>query len=84
MRTLVQSPTALGRALRDARRQKGLTQRQLANLAGIAQPTVSNVERGFCGASLSTMMRVLAALDLEMVLQSRQSGDLAAQWQDAP
>ncbi len=84
MKTLVQSPAALGRALRDARRKKSLTQHQLAVMAGLAQTTVSIVERGARGATLNTMMRLLAALDLELVLQSRQSADLTAQWQKVP
>jgi HTH-type transcriptional regulator/antitoxin HipB len=77
--TLVQSPVSLGRALRDARRKRGLTQQQLANLAGVAQPTVSVVERGQNRTSLDTILRLLAALDLEIVLQSRQAG--TAPWQ---
>ena len=82
MHTLVQSPTALGRALRDARRRQGLTQQQLAGLTGVAQPTVSNVERGAKRVSVDTILRLSAALNLELVLQSRPDVDLAAAWQD--
>ena len=82
MRTLVQSPLALGRALRDARRRKRLTQQQLADLAGVTQPTVSNVERGVSRVSLTTLLRILAALKLELIVQSRESKSLATAWQD--
>ena len=82
MQTLVQSPSALGRAVRDARRLAGLTQQQLARLAGVAQPTVSNMERGASRVSLDTLLRILAALKLELILQSRESRGLAARWQD--
>ena len=82
MRTLVQSPLALGRALRDARRRKRLTQHQLADLAGVTQPTVSNVERGVSRVSLTTLLRILAALKLELIVQSRESESLATAWQD--
>ncbi len=82
MRTLVQSPLALGRALRDARRRKRLTQQQLADLAGVTQPTVSNVERGVSRVSLTTLLRILAALKLELIVQSRESESLATAWQD--
>jgi len=82
MRTLVQSPLALGRALRDARRRKRLTQQQLADLAGVTQATVSNVERGVSRVSLTTLLRILAALKLELIVQSRESESLATAWQD--
>ena len=84
MKTLVQSSSALGRALRDARRLKSLTQQQLADLAGVAQPTVSNLERGMSRVSLKTILRILAALKLELILQSRESQGLATSWQDEP
>ena len=84
MRTLVQSPLALGRALRDARRRKRLTQQQLADLAGVTQATVSNVERGVSRVSLTTLLRILAALKLELTVQSRESESLATAWQDDP
>ena len=84
MRTLVQSPLALGRALRDARRRKRLTQQQLADLAGVTQATVSNVERGVSRVSLTTLLRILAALKLELIVQSRESESLATAWQDDP
>jgi HTH-type transcriptional regulator/antitoxin HipB len=76
------SPAALGRALRDARRGRRWSQGQLAERAGVAQPTISNVERGQSAVSLSTLLRVLAALELEMVLQARAAPvDLADVWQ---
>ena len=81
-KSLVQSPSALGRALRDARRLDRLTQQQLAALAGVTQPTVSSVERGVRSVSIGTLLRILAALKLELVLQSRESKNLAAPWQD--
>ena len=82
MRNLVQSPLAIGRALRDARRRRRLTQQQLADLAGVTQPTVSNVERGVSRVSLTTLLRILAALKLELIVQSRESKSLATAWQD--
>ena len=84
MRTLVQSPLALCRALRDARRRKRFTQQQLAELAGVTQATVSNVERGVSRVSLTTLLRILAALKLELTVQSRESESLATAWQDDP
>ncbi len=82
MRSLVQSPLALGRALRDARRRRGLTQKDVADLAGIGQPTVSNVERGVSSVSLHTLLRILATLRLELVLQDRASTGSTGPWKD--
>ena len=67
--------------MRDARRLESLTQQQLARLAGVAQPTVSNMERGTSRVSLDTLLRILAALKLELILQDRESRGLAAPWQ---
>jgi HTH-type transcriptional regulator/antitoxin HipB len=75
---LVQSPAAFGRALRDARQLEKLTQQQLAELSGVAQSTISNVERGVMRrVSLDTLLRLLAALRLELVVQPRWVEDEA-------
>ena len=84
MKTLVQSPKALGRALRDARKRHGLTQQQLANRAGVSQPTVSSVERGAHRVSLQVILRIMATLNLQLFLHTGQSPDTATAWQDRP
>ena len=67
------SPESLGSALREERRKKGLSQAAAGKSVGIDQPTVSKVEQGNSGTRLDTLFRLLAALDLELVLQPRQS-----------
>jgi transcriptional regulator with XRE-family HTH domain len=47
-------------ALRDARRQAGLSQAQLAERTGTSQPTISAYERGAKQPSVSTLARLLA------------------------
>lgn len=83
MERLVQSASALGRALRDARRRRGLTQQELARRAGVAQPTVSNIERAVSPASLDTLLRLFAALRLELVLKDREGPAASSPWQGA-
>jgi HTH-type transcriptional regulator / antitoxin HipB len=78
--TLVQSPSALGRALRDARRARGLSQGEVAELAGITQATVSHAERGTRPLSIDTVLRLLSALKLELVIQNRGSEEPDARW----
>jgi HTH-type transcriptional regulator / antitoxin HipB len=76
----VLSVQAMGRALRDARRERGWTQAELAERSGVAQPTVSNVERAANAVSLDTLLRLLAVLELELAVRPRASNDLAAIW----
>jgi HTH-type transcriptional regulator/antitoxin HipB len=84
IRTVVQSSATLGRALRDRRRARGLTQSAAAEQAGIGQPTLSNIERGVTHPSLETLLPLLAVLELELVLQPREAAeDLARTWDRA-
>ncbi|MFO7811546.1 MAG: helix-turn-helix domain-containing protein [Pelovirga sp.] len=70
------SPESLGSVLREARKQKGLNQTVTGKLVGIDQPTVSKVEQGSGGTQLGTLFRLLAALELEMVIQPRSKTDV--------
>lgn len=49
-------------AVRAARRERQLTTRQLAGLAGISQPTLSNIENGRVRASVATLYQLAEAL----------------------
>jgi HTH-type transcriptional regulator/antitoxin HipB len=75
------TPRALGALLRDARRRRGLTQADLASSVGLTQRTVSAVERGATDVRFGTLLRLLAALDLELVLRAHEDRDPAAVWQ---
>ena len=66
------SPESLGAALRKERKKKGLSQTDVGKSVGIDQPTISRVEKGNTGTELGTLFRLLAALDLELVIQKRQ------------
>ena len=59
----------LGHAIRQMRRQRGLTQQQLAKLAGIRQPTVSDIENGKRSFT-DVVFRLLNALEVEMSFES--------------
>jgi len=55
--------------IREARKHRGLTQRQLAQLAGTTQQMVSRVENADAPrVSLRTLLKIAAALDLEVGL----------------
>ncbi|MGD0833833.1 MAG: helix-turn-helix domain-containing protein [Candidatus Dormibacteria bacterium] len=54
--------------LRAQRKRLGLTQRELADLAGVAERTVIAVERGSDGVGLGTLRRILTVLGLGLTL----------------
>ena len=54
----------LGARLREARRQAGLTQRELAERLGVSQPMVAAVERGRTRVGPSYTKRLLKACRL--------------------
>lgn len=57
--------------LERARRAAGLTQAELATLAGTSQATLSTYERGLKSPSLKVAARILAATDHELILRTQ-------------
>jgi DNA-binding XRE family transcriptional regulator len=45
-----------------ARKEKGLTQRELEELSGVKQPVIARMENGSTTPNLSTVLKVLAPL----------------------
>lgn len=66
------SPEGLGAALRSERKKRKQSQTAVGKAVGVDQPTVSKVEKGNPGTELGTLFRLLAALELELVIQPRQ------------
>lgn len=56
--------TAFGRRLAAARHDAGLTQEQLAERAGVHAVTISTLETATRAASVPTLVRLAAALDI--------------------
>lgn len=54
----------LGRRIKEARVAKGLTQEQLAEIAGISPTHVSVLERGLKAPGLNTFVAITNALDV--------------------
>jgi transcriptional regulator with XRE-family HTH domain len=57
---------SFGRHLRELRLKYGITQEQLAALAGLAGPYISVMERGIKVPSLTTVLRLALALDCKV------------------
>lgn len=70
----VRSAQQLGAELRRRRLALGLTQAELGARVNARQATVSTLESGTSDIRLSTLMDVLAALDLQLTLQPRAAG----------
>jgi transcriptional regulator with XRE-family HTH domain len=57
---------ALGEAIRQLRKQAGLSQEQLAELVGTDLTQIGGLERGVRNPSYSTLVRVATALDVRV------------------
>lgn len=73
--SIARSPQQLGRLIQRFRHDRGLSQTQLAQLAGLRQEMISKIERGHGGAGLSTVCDLLAALDLELTVGPRSKSE---------
>lgn len=57
----------IGNLIRDARKHRGLTQAQLAELLATSQSAINRIEKGHQNLSLEMLARIGAALDSEIV-----------------
>ncbi|MGN0063691.1 MAG: helix-turn-helix domain-containing protein, partial [Nocardioides sp.] len=57
----------IGNLIRDARKHRGLTQSQLADLLDTSQSAINRIEKGHQNLSLQTLAKISAALDQEIV-----------------
>ena len=73
MSQIARSPRQLGNLIQRARKQRGLTQTELANLAGLRQEMVSKIETGHDSARLAALYSLFAALDLDMLVDPRST-----------
>jgi transcriptional regulator with XRE-family HTH domain len=64
--------TQLAQTLRDARIARGLSQRELAERAGLGQSRLALIEGGGVDLRTSTLVQLARALDLELVLAPRR------------
>jgi HTH-type transcriptional regulator/antitoxin HipB len=71
-------PSQLGVALRSRRKELGLTQHQAAARGGLQQKTVSSLENDPQRCTIDSLYRLMAALEVELVLQPREAPKLAA------
>lgn len=53
-------------ALSNARKEKGLTQKQLSEMTGIRQSVISKLENGNTPTQIDTLFRLFAAMNMKM------------------
>lgn len=71
MRQIVRSAKQLGAILQALRQEQSVTQSEISSITGLRQELISIIEGGHPGAKLSSILTLLAALDLELVIQPR-------------
>jgi transcriptional regulator with XRE-family HTH domain len=64
MEALSEDHVALGRAIRELRRERGLSQERLAELADMHRTYVGGIERGERNVSFANILRLAEALDV--------------------
>ena len=51
-----------------ARTERGVTQKQLEEMSGVAQPVIARLERGTTSPNISTLTKLLAPLGKKLVI----------------
>jgi transcriptional regulator with XRE-family HTH domain len=69
---------ALGKAIRQLREKRGYTQTGLADKAGVADPTLSMIERGHSNPTWATVRDIADALGVSMGQLAKLADKLAA------
>lgn len=78
MKHLARSPQEIGHAIRETRKARKLTQKELAIRSGVWQETISKIENGQPGTKMETIFDLLSALDLEVNIGERSKGSSKA------
>lgn len=73
---ICRSPEQLAAGIRRKRKELGLTQAKLSIMTGLRQATIFAVESGEPGTEINTIFKILAALDMELVLRARTKGSI--------
>ena len=72
MGNVIRNNNDLGEAIRRARKKLDLRQVDVAQKASVRQALVSDLENGATTAKLDTVIRVLAALDMDLSIVPRR------------
>jgi HTH-type transcriptional regulator/antitoxin HipB len=71
MKYTVRTSEQMGAVLQDCRKKAGLTQQTAASKVGLYPKTISALELDSSRSTIASLFKLLSALDLELVLQSK-------------
>ena len=69
----LQPEHAIIQAIINARKQSGLTQKELSKRTGIAQGDISKIEKGNANPSLKTLRRLAEGMNMKLKIEFLQS-----------
>jgi HTH-type transcriptional regulator / antitoxin HipB len=78
----LQTPAQLSEHLRSLRKSKGLTQAELGALVGLDQTRIAKIEHDPSVVSVGQLMKLLAALQVRVLLQPQQGREAAPKSRD--
>lgn len=61
----------VGKAIRTRRKQLGMTQQDVAEIAGLQRQTISRVEAGNVAVNVATMVRIASVVGLDLKVMPR-------------
>jgi len=73
MKYLISTTSQLSHALRSVRKTRGLTQDGAGKLVGLLPKTISALENHPGSATLDSLLKLLSALELELVLMHKDT-----------
>jgi HTH-type transcriptional regulator/antitoxin HipB len=76
----VKTPQQLGAVLQGCRKTRQLTQAQVGERIGLPQKEISKLEMNPASTSLARVFKVLAALELEIVVRERGAAGHPSEW----
>ena len=77
---VIRTPPQLGPVLQGYRKSRSLTQAAIGQTAGLPQSEISRLELDASNASLSRVFKLLAALELELVVRPRDKKAARSEW----
>lgn len=80
IRQVIRTPRQLAMVLNGHRKEIELSQKQAAEKVGMLPKTISALESGPEKCKIDSLFKLLSALEIEMVLQSKQARSKAAEW----
>lgn len=70
MTNIIKDPNKVGELVRFSRKKSGLSQKDLAKLAGVGKTVVFDIEKGKESIQLNTLIKVLDVLNIKLKLDS--------------